>query len=120
MLTLAFGLICAAIVAGAVLAVGYLRAAAAPPAVAIAHGALGAAGLAALLLALRRGLPETAFGTEGFGAGAAALLAPALALGLVLGHAGLRRRRPAATLVVSHATLAITGFVLLLAIIALR
>jgi hypothetical protein len=120
MLALAFGLLCGAALIGGVLVVCFLNAARpAPTAVALAHAVLGTAGLAALLLALRHGLPRTGFGTAGFAPAATALLALALALGVLLANGGLRRRRAAVIIVATHAGLAITGLVLVLAILAL-
>jgi len=83
------------------------------------HGTLGAAGLAALLRALRRGLPPSATGTAGFGPAAALLLGLALALGLAIAHAARRQRRPAGVLVAIHASVAIVGFVVLWTLIGL-
>jgi hypothetical protein len=74
------------------------------------HGVLGTAGLAALLLALRAGLPPSAMGTEGFGPAAAGFVALAFVLGLAI---ALFRRRPPGVLVAAHASLAIAGFVVL-------
>ena len=122
MLRLALGLCCAAAAIGGGLAVHYARGPQvkqAPVAVPVLHGALGAASLATLLLALRRGLPASADGTAGFGAIAAGLLGLALLLGLVLAHAAWRKRRPAGVLVGGHAGLAIAGLVVLLTLVAL-
>jgi hypothetical protein len=121
MLVPAFALLCAAVLIGAGLAVAYLRGPQAKPphrAVALVHGMLGGAGLAALLAALRHGLPQTGMGTSGFGAITAALLAAAFALGLALAVTW-RWRRPSGALVGAHASLAIAGFVVLLTLIAL-
>ncbi|HLY47230.1 MAG TPA: hypothetical protein VKQ73_16750 [Stellaceae bacterium] len=123
MLRLAFGLLCAATAIGGGLAVRYMRGPAArplPAGIAALHAGLGAASLLALLLTLRRGLPQGGMGTEGFGPGAAALISLALALGLVLAHVAWRGRRPPAILVGTHASLAVAGLVLLLALLALR
>lgn len=120
MLSLAFILLSAAVLAGSVLALLYLRGTAYPrPASGLLHGALGLAGLAALFLALRgppRGLDA---GVGSFGAVAAVLAAAALVLGLSV--LALLRYRPqvAALAVVLHAALAITAYVLLLAYVAL-
>ena len=112
-LTLAFYLLGAAVVIGAGLAFPYLRGIDSrrlPWPVGVAHGTLGAAGLAALLLVLRNGLPPSTMGTTGFGPAAAAFLALALILGLAI---ALLRVRPAGVLVAFHASLAIIGFVVL-------
>ena len=123
MLGSAFVLLCAAALAGGVLATRFLRADSGgvpPRALATGHAALGVAALGVLLLALRRGLPHTGMGTAGFAPIAAGLLALALAFGLVLAHAAWRRRRPAGVVVAIHAGLAVSGLALLLALVALR
>ncbi|HVC57326.1 MAG TPA: hypothetical protein VND95_15325 [Stellaceae bacterium] len=130
MLALAFGLLCAAVVIGAGLAILFVkRPVATPPpgtiprtiarAIPVAHAALGAASLVALTLALRRGQPATGMGTAGFGPIALGLLALTLALGLVLALTAWRRHRPAAMLVGAHASLAVAAFVVLLTLVAL-
>ena len=93
-----------------------------PPraAIRIAHAALGASGLAVLLYALWRSPLQAGMGTAGFGVIAGGLLALTLAVGLLLAHVTPRRRRPAAVLVGAHASLAIAGLVMLLALVALR
>lgn len=121
MLGLAFALIGAAAPLGAGLALIHLRGPRARPprrAAALLHGALGGAGLAALVMALRRGLPPTGMGLSGFGAIAAGFLGVAFALGLALFVSG-RRRRPSGALLAVHASLAIAGLVVLLALFAL-
>jgi hypothetical protein len=114
----AFYILCAAVVIGTVLAIPYLRGASnrSPWPIGVAHGALGTAGLAALLPVLRRGLPPSAMGTAGLVSAAAMLLGGALLLGLVI---GLRRRRPAGVLVAVHASVAIAGFVVLWTVVSL-
>lgn len=119
---LALAILCIAALIGAALAVGYLR----RPAARIAgralptgHGALGAAGLAVLLVALGRGLPRSVMGIAGFGRTSAALLALALVLGLGIAWAAWRGRRPAGALVGAHAAVAIAGLVVLWALVAL-
>jgi hypothetical protein len=87
--------------------------------VAAVHGVLGIAGLAVLLLALRRGLPPSVEGIAGFGPAAAVLFALALAAGLGIALASLRGRRPPGLLVAIHASLAIVGFVLLWTVVSL-
>lgn len=123
MLILALALLCAAAAIAGGLAVLYLRGpqAKAPPAPLLAaHAILGTASLAALILALHRGLPHSGMGTSGFGPTAAGLLALALAFGLLLARASSRRRRPGELLVGTHAGLAIAGLVVLLTLVALR
>jgi hypothetical protein len=117
-LPLAFYLCCAAVAIGAGLAFPYFRGAGRrlPWPIGAAHGALGTAGLTALLFVLRNGLPPSAMGTTGFAPAAAVLLGIALLLGLVI---GLRRRRPAGVLVAVHASVAIAGFVVLWTVVSL-
>ena len=118
----AFDILCAAVALGAGLAIHYMRGPAVRrPAwpIGLAHGVIGAAGLAILIFALRRGLPPSAAGTTGFAPAAAALLALALVFGLVLAYAAARRRRPAGLLVAIHASLAIAGFVVLWTVVSL-
>lgn len=120
-INLAFYLCCAAVALGAGLAVHFLRGPALrrPPwPLPLAHGALGAAGLAALILALRRGLPASPWGTAGFGPAANVLLALALALGLAIALVGWRRRPPG-LLVAVHASIAVAGFVVLWTLVSL-
>jgi len=122
MLNLAFGLLCATAVIGTVLAILYARGPAAkslPLIVPAAHGALGAASLIVLVLVLRRGLQQNGMGTAGFGVIAGGLLALALFVGMLLARAAWQRRRPHAMLVGAHASLAVAGLVMLLALVAL-
>lgn len=121
MLDLAFLLLCAAVLVGLGLAVAYLRGPQAKPpprALPFVHGTLGGASLAALIAALRQGLPPTGMGTSGFGMIGAGLLGLALAFGLALGLQG-RYHRPPGAVVGVHASLAIAGFVVLLTLFAL-
>jgi hypothetical protein len=121
-LELAFGLLCVAVAIGGGLAIHFLRGPAMrrPPwPIPFVHGMLGAVGLAALLVALNRGLPASATGTAGFGPAAALLLGLALAVGLVIAFAAARRQRPAGLLVAIHASLAIAGFVVLWTLVSL-
>jgi hypothetical protein len=121
-LDLAFLMLCVAVLSGSALAVLYVRGARsrpAPKAVPPLHGALGAAGLLALLFALLRGLPPSHMGTGGFAPTAAALLGAAFCLGLAVALLSWRKGRPAGALVGLHASLAIAGFVVLLALVAL-
>jgi hypothetical protein len=121
-LNLAFGLLCATAVIGTVLAILYAKGPVAkPPPLIIpaAHGALGTASLIALILVLRRGLRQNGMGIAGFGVIAGGLLALALFVGLLLARATWQRRRPHAMLVGTHASLAVAGLVMLLALVAL-
>jgi len=122
MLRVAFDVLIAAAAMGGGLAVLYLRGAGATtphPALPLAHGALGAFGLALLVAVLRRGLPPAVDGTSGFGIIAAAFLGLTLALGLLIAFAQWRGRRPGGLLVATHASLAIAGVVVLATLVAL-
>jgi hypothetical protein len=122
MLVAAFWVLCAASALGAGFAALYLTGKGRrPPAAAQAlHAALGAASLALLVLALRRGLAPTGMGTVGFAPTAAGLLALTMHAGHAIAAAAWRRRRPAEILVGTHATLAIAALALLLAVVALE
>jgi hypothetical protein len=119
---LAFDVLCVAVALGAGLAIHFMRGPAVPrPAwpIPLAHGVVGAAGLAVLLAVLQRGPTLTTSGTTGFGPAAALLLGLALALGLSIAYMASRRRRPASVLVAVHASLAIAGFVMLWTLVSL-
>ena len=121
-LDVALWLLGIAAVIGSGLAIQFLRgpAAARPNWLApLVHGAFGAGGLAVLFVALSHGPPPSAMGTAGFGMAAALLLSLALALGLFVGYATFRRRRPAGLLVAVHASLAVAGFVALWTLVSL-
>jgi hypothetical protein len=118
MLTAAFASLAAAVALGSALAVIHMRgrtAAAIPWPLGAAHGLLGIAGLTCLLLSLRgppRGLDQ---GVASFGAISAGLIAlAALAGGGILFMHVVKKRR-AGSLIALHATLAVTGFVILVA-----
>lgn len=116
MLNAAFAALAVAVVFGSLLALGYLREAAAPPPwpLGALHGLIAIGGLALLALALR-GPPRGAEqGTGSFGTIAAALLALAALAGLAQLALRLRGRRLPGGLIGAHATLAIGGFVVLL------
>jgi hypothetical protein len=115
MLTLAFSVLALAVAAGAVLAVLHLREArAAPPrALPVLHGILAVAGFAALLVALQGPARGIATGTASFGTIAAALFALAALFGLAMLALHLLRRRLPGVLIGAHATLAVSGFVIL-------
>src|SRR6185437_14789825 len=116
MLTLAFALLAAAVLLGAVLAVLHLRETKPPPAVLGAvHGVLALGGFACLLLALGGPPRGLATGTAGFGRVAAVLIALAALAGGGILAARLRRKPLAGALIGSHATLAVGGFVVLAA-----
>ena len=114
MVSLAVWVLTFGVAAGLILALWHLRdtgATAGPPlAAGIAHGVVGAVGLAVLLLALRgppRGIDT---GVGSFGTTAAALFVGALLTGIAM----LLMRRKAVVMAI-HAGMAITGYVLLLA-----
>lgn len=117
-LTAAIAVLAAAALLGAALAVPYLRggnAKAAPWPLAGLHGAIGIGGLCCLVLALRGPRPVLGQGTDSFGIVAATLLALAALAGLGTLLMRRSRRRRGGTLIGLHATLAISGLVVLAA-----
>jgi hypothetical protein len=117
MLAAAFLLLSIAVLLGCVLAVLDMRGGAATPLwwLGAPHGLAALSGLACLVLALRgpvRGLDQ---GTASFGALSAWLLAAAALMGVSLLGARLRRRRLPGFQIGLHATLAVSGFVVLAA-----
>ena len=111
-------LILAAALAGSLLAGLHFRPHGPPSfatAAGVAHGLLGAAGLAALLTALGRPDAARPPGTDAFRRFAAVLLGLALLGGAVVGLAGWRRKRLSLGLVGVHASLAIAGLAVLAA-----
>jgi hypothetical protein len=114
LLSLSVGLLTLAVLAGTILGLWHLRGAASGPPMSagIAHGLSGAAGLAALLLALRGPPRGVAAGAGSFGTTSAVLFVAALACGVAV---FLLRRKGNAVVMAIHAGLAITGYVLLLA-----
>ncbi len=83
-----------------------------------AHGLVGIAGSALLVLGLQGPARGIRSGAGSFGTIAAVLLAAALALGLLVAANRLRRKRPSAVVLGVHATLAITGLTLLAAYVS--
>jgi hypothetical protein len=79
------------------------------------HGLLGMAGYVALVLGLRGPPRGVAQGAGSFGAIAAGLLGLTLLAGGLLLTARLRRRRMQGLVIGVHATLAVTGFIILAA-----
>jgi hypothetical protein len=107
-----------AVVAGTVLGLWHLRATeggSRPPlAVGLAHGLAGMIGFALLLVALRGPARGVANGVAAFGPGAASLFAAALVTGL-----GVLLLPGKSLTMAIHAGIAITGYALLLAWVAL-
>ena len=117
MLNAAFSVLAVAVLLGSALALMHLREGAAPPPwpLGVLHGLVALCGLGLLALALRgppRGLAQ---GAGAFGTIAAALIALAAIVGLMQLAARLRKKRLPGVLIGVHATLAIGGFVVLLA-----
>jgi hypothetical protein len=116
MLIAAFIGLAAALVLGTALAVVYLRdTPAAPWPLRTLHGLLGIGGLSCLLLSLRgppRGLDQ---GVASFGAISAGLVAFAALAGVGVLFIHVVKKRRAGSLIGLHATLAVTGFVILAA-----
>lgn len=79
------------------------------------HGLVGIAGFAVLLLAPRGPPRGEATGISSFGRVAAALLGITLVLALPIVVARLRRRRISVLVIGLHATMAISGIVILAA-----
>jgi hypothetical protein len=116
MLTTAFFILAAAVLLGTGLAVLHARGQGVVPwAAGALHGVLGLIGLGMLLLALRgppRGLGQ---GTASFGAIGAVLFALAALAGLAIFARYRLRHRRAGTLIGIHASLAVSGFIILAA-----
>jgi hypothetical protein len=122
-MTTAFWVLSAAVAVGAVLFAGHLGAGKIPArAVGYGHAALGIAGFVLLVVALmHRQAMEDRYGIAVFAPVGAIFVAIALVLGLVIAfrQARSRRRRIRLPIVGAHATIAVTGYVLLLAYVAL-
>jgi hypothetical protein len=117
MLLLSFGLLLIAALLGGVLAALHLRAEIAPPGAMFGalHGLLGVVGFGALLLALRGPARGAAMGVGSFGRIAAVLLGVALLAGLLILGMRLRGRRIPGLVIGIHATIAVSGVVILAA-----
>jgi len=117
MLLLSFWLLLSAGLFGSVLGALHLRTGRAQPKAAygVLHGLLGAVGLAVLLLALRGPPRGVAMGVGSFGRVATIILATTLLAGLVIATMYFRRQRPSGLLIAVHATIAISGIVILAA-----
>ena len=120
MVSLAFWIVTLSVVLGAALAFLFLRPVwSAPPLVGATHGILGTFGLAVLALALKSGANPAAHGMAAFEKYAAILFAGAWLIGLVIAFLPLQTRRSIGFLIAVHATVALFGYVILLAYWAL-
>lgn len=117
MLIAALAILGAAVLLGAGLAVLELRANAwaAPAWLKTVHGLIALAGFACLLLALRGPPRGLAAGTGAFGTIAAVLTGLAALVGGTILVMHLRKKRGTGVLIGIHATLAVSGFVILAA-----
>ena len=102
-------------VLGATLALRSIRGGGRWPVFGIIHGLIGAAGLGSLVVALQGPRHGDAMGVGSFGVAAAVLFGIALVFGPFIPLSMKRTPRLAGLLIATHATLAITAFVLLLA-----
>jgi hypothetical protein len=114
MLTAAFIVIACAVGFGCILAVMHLRGVAVRRLLGALHALIGLSGLALLALALRGPARGVAQGEGSFGVIAAAFFASAAIIGGMM-LARLRKGARAGALIGVHATLAISGFVMLAA-----
>jgi hypothetical protein len=117
MLNAAFIILAVAVLLGAALAALYLHTdgAALPWPLAALHGLLGVGGLSCLVLVLRGPLGNLDRETGSFGMMSAVLLALAALVGVGILARHLLTGRRAGTLIGIHATLAVSGFVVLAA-----
>jgi hypothetical protein len=119
MLHAAFTILGIAVLLGAALFVTHLRnggaADAAPWRLAALHGLIGVGGLFCLLFALDNPLLRPDRGTAGFGAISAVLLALAALFGAGIFVIRLASKGRVSALIAIHATIAISGFVVLAA-----
>lgn len=117
MLIAAFAALAVAVALGTALAMVYLRgedAAALPWPLGAIHGLLGIGGLCCLALALRGPPRGVTLGVGSFGAISATLITLAALAGFAVLYRLLKRKRPG-SLIGLHATLAVSGFVILAA-----
>jgi hypothetical protein len=117
MLIAAFVILAVAVLLGSVLAVLHLQTESrAPPwSLAALHGLLAIGGLGCLALALRGPPRGPAQGAASFGIIAAVLITLAASVGVALLATRVFKRRVAGTMIGIHATLAVSGFVILVA-----
>jgi hypothetical protein len=117
-LPLSFGLLLSAGLLGGVLAAMHLRPGNKPATdwrLGVLHGVLGTIGFAGLLLALRGPTRGEAMGVAGFGQIAAILLGIALLAGVAVLVLRMRRRPIPGLVIGTHATIAVSGIVILAA-----
>jgi hypothetical protein len=116
-LTVSFVVLLTTALLGGVLAALHLRETMAPPSWSLGalHGLIGMSGLITLLIALRGPPRGEAMGVGGFGRAAAVLLALALLAGVAILVARLRDRQVPGLAVGLHATIAVSGLVILAA-----
>jgi hypothetical protein len=81
----------------------------------VVHGTVGALGFVALLLGLRGSARGVRMGAGSFGVVAAGFLAATLLIAATIVLAQMRRRSPPGLAIALHATLAVGGFVMLVA-----
>jgi hypothetical protein len=105
--------------AGAAIAARLRSAKASPAWLAYAHGGVAIAGYALLLVALPGAQRGQETGTQSFGAVSAALIGAAVLAALAMLRARLRKRPVGGLVIGIHATLAVSGFVLLAVYVAL-
>jgi hypothetical protein len=127
MLNAVFALLALAAALGAFLALSFMREGKAVPAavppragvcrLGLVHGGLGGIGLISLIVALRDGAVHPAAGVAGFGQVAAWLFGGALLFGLAILAMARAGRGRASILIAVHATLAIAGIVVLMAVV---
>ena len=115
MLLVSFALLLIAAASGSVLAMLGFRPEVPPPVqiYGVLHGCLGAGGFATLLMALRGPPRGVAMGVGSFGAIAAVLLGVALLAGLIMLAIRLRAQHVSGLIIGIHATIAISGIVVL-------
>jgi hypothetical protein len=116
-LLLAFALLLGTAVLGGALAALHLRTERPPPGPVFGalHGLVGIAGFIALLLALRGPPRGEALGVGQFGRISVALLATALVVAIPIAVMRLRRRDIPSLVIGAHATIAVSGIVVLAA-----
>ena len=117
MLSLSFGLLLIAGLLGSLLAAMHLSPGRPTPdgRLGALHGVLGTIGFAGLLLALRGPTRGEAMGVAGFGRVAAILLGIALFAGVAILVMRVRRRQMTGLVIGIHATIAVSGIVILAA-----